>query len=152
MKDEKHLISAEMDKLSSATEGDRNVARERCPLLLMFRHCLRVSEASALTVVQMDTESRMLYVARLNKGLSATHLLHRDEIKVISAKIKAETDVFFVSERRTALSPKRVWATILYYCELGGLPTLGTGTFGTVIYTAANPARLKDFGVKRGRQ
>lgn len=55
-------------------------------------------------MVQMDTESSMLYVARLNKGLSATHLLHRDEIKVISAKIKAETDVFFVSERRTALS------------------------------------------------
>ena len=44
MSDRKHLVSAEVDKLLAATKGARNEARDRCLLLLMFRHGLRVSE------------------------------------------------------------------------------------------------------------
>jgi type 1 fimbriae regulatory protein FimB len=70
MNDRKHLISAEVGKLISATKGSRNEARDRCLLLLIFRHGLRVSEACALTLAQVDIESRILHVARLKKGLS----------------------------------------------------------------------------------
>ncbi len=38
MKDRKHRLSAKVDKLIEATKGSRNVARDRCFLLLMFRH------------------------------------------------------------------------------------------------------------------
>jgi type 1 fimbriae regulatory protein FimB len=46
--DRKHITAAEVDKLIAATRGSRNEARDRCLLLLMFRHGLRVSEACGL--------------------------------------------------------------------------------------------------------
>ena len=48
MKDRKHLVSAEVGKLINAAKDSRNAARDRCLLLLMFRHGLRVSEACGL--------------------------------------------------------------------------------------------------------
>ena len=65
MRDRKHLVSAEVEKLMQAAKGSRNAARDRCLLLLMFRHGLRVSEACGLRLSQVDTESRVLHVARL---------------------------------------------------------------------------------------
>jgi type 1 fimbriae regulatory protein FimB len=46
--DRKHLPGLEVEKLIAATKGSRNEARDRCLLLLMFRHGLRVSEACGL--------------------------------------------------------------------------------------------------------
>jgi len=112
MNDRKHLVSAGVDKPISATKGGRNEARDRCLLLSMFRHGLRVSEACALQLGQVDIESRVMHVARLKKGLSTTHPLRADELRVIKAwlieraKMKPTGKSFFVSERRTALSLK----------------------------------------------
>ena len=55
--DRKHLTGREVERLIEA--------RDRCLLLLMFRHGLRVSEACGLKLDQVDTESRVLHVARL---------------------------------------------------------------------------------------
>ena len=113
--DRKHLTALEVDKLLSATKGHRNEARDRCLLLMMFRHGLRVSEACGLELSRVDIESRVLHVARLKKGLSTTHPIRPDEIKIakawlaIRAKMKPETDAFFVSERRGPLSRKTAW-------------------------------------------
>src|SRR6185295_16157926 len=107
MSDRKHLVSAEVEKLLDATKGTRNAARDKCLLLLMFRHGLRVSEACGLLLSQVDTESRLLHVKRLKDGLSTTHPLRGDELKAIKswladrAKMKPETDAFFISERRS---------------------------------------------------
>ena len=88
MNDRKHLVSAEFEKLMVATKGSRNKARDRCLLLLMFRHGLRVSEACSLELSQVDTESRVIHVARLKNGLSTTHPLRGDEIRSIKAWLK----------------------------------------------------------------
>ncbi|BAH74956.1 tyrosine-type recombinase/integrase [Solidesulfovibrio magneticus] len=128
MQERKHLVSAEVDKLIAATKGTRNEARDRCFLLLMFRHGLRVSEACGLVLSQVDTESRVLHVARLKKGLSTTQPLRADELRAIKAwltdraKMKPDTDSFFVSERRTAWSRKTAWLAIRHYGEVAGLP------------------------------
>jgi hypothetical protein len=45
MPDRKHLVFAEVERLLAAAKGSRNAARDRCLLLLMFRHGLRVSVA-----------------------------------------------------------------------------------------------------------
>jgi type 1 fimbriae regulatory protein FimB len=45
MGERKHLVFAEVEKLMEMAKGSRNAARDRCLLLLMFRHRLRVSEA-----------------------------------------------------------------------------------------------------------
>lgn len=124
----KHLTGIEVDRLLAATKGARNEARDRCFMLLMFRHGLRVSEACGLVLSQVDTESRVLHVARLKKGLSTTHPLHADEIRAVKAwlanrgKMKPDTEAFFVSGRRGPLSRKTAWLTIRNYGERAGLP------------------------------
>jgi type 1 fimbriae regulatory protein FimB len=178
MNDRKHLVAAEVDKLIAATKTSRNAARDRCLLLLMFRHGLRVSEACALQLDQVDIESRVLHVARLKKGLSTTHPLRPDELRAVKAwlteraKMKPDTDAFFISERRAPLSRKTAWLAIRNYGELAGLPVpahphmlrhgcgfaladqgadtrliqdyLGHRNIQhTVIYTATNPARFE---------
>jgi type 1 fimbriae regulatory protein FimB len=70
--DRKHLTSREVERLIEATKGSRNETRDHCLLLLMFRHGLRVSEACRMKLDQVDTESRVLHVARLKGGLSTT--------------------------------------------------------------------------------
>ena len=67
-----HHTPREVERLIDATKGSRNEGRERCLLLLMFRHGLRVSEARRLKLDQVDIGSRVLHVARLKHGLSTT--------------------------------------------------------------------------------
>jgi len=178
MSDRKHLVSAEVDKLLAATKGHRNETRDRCLLLIMFRHGLRVSEACGLRLSQVNTESRVLHVARLKQGLSTTHPLLGDELRAIKAwlaeraKMKPQTDAFFISERRGPLSRKTAWVMIRDYGRLAGLPVdahphmlrhacgcaladqgadtrliqdyLGHRNIQhTVMYTATNPARFE---------
>nr|ART89720.1 hypothetical protein [uncultured bacterium] len=48
MNDRKHLTAREVERLITATRSSRTELRDRCLILLMFRHGLRVSEACAL--------------------------------------------------------------------------------------------------------
>jgi type 1 fimbriae regulatory protein FimB len=134
MDDRKHLVSAEVEKLMESVKGSRNAAHDRCLLLLMFRHGLRVSEVCGLLLSQVDTESRVLHVARLKHGLSTTHPLRGNEIRAIKiwlaarAKMQPETDAFFISERCGPLSRKTAWVMIRTYGELAGMAVDATRT------------------------
>jgi integrase len=97
-----HLTGLEVGKLMVATRGTRNEARDRCLLLLMFRHGLRVSEACRLTVDQVDAQSRVLHIVRLKGGLSTTQPLRGDELKAIGAWFKQRARM--QSTGRTSLS------------------------------------------------
>ena len=128
MTERKHLTTREIEQLIDAAKGSRNAARDRCLLLLMFRHGLRVSEACGLKLSQVDVESRVLHVTRLKKGLSTTHPLRADEVRAIKAwlierrRMVPTTDDFFISERRGPLNRRTVWLAIRTYGELAGLP------------------------------
>jgi type 1 fimbriae regulatory protein FimB len=128
MSERRHLVATEVEKLLAAVKDTRNAVRDPCLLLLMFRHGLRVSEACGLKLSQVDIESRVLHVARLKKGLSTTQPLRGDELRaikawlIIRAKMKPDSDAFFVSERRKALSRKTVWLAIRTYSQRAGLP------------------------------
>lgn len=65
--DRRHLTPREVEKLITATKGTRNEARDKCFLLLMFRHGLCVSEALSLKLNAADLEGRTLHVTRLKK-------------------------------------------------------------------------------------
>jgi len=99
--DRKHLTGREVEQLIGAAKGNRNEARDRCLLLLMFRHGLRVSEAFRLKLDQVDIESRVLHVTRLKGGLSTTHPLRGDELRAISIWLK-ERSRFNRAERRSS--------------------------------------------------
>ena len=125
-----HLTGREVERLIEATKGSRNEARDRCLVLLMFRHGLRVSEACRLTLDQVDTESRVLHVARLKGGLSTTHPLRGDELRAISAwlkeraRMKPAGKTFFVSEQRKPLHRSMVNLALRKYGALASLPLL----------------------------
>lgn len=125
--DRRHLTPGEVQKLLDATKGSRNAARDRCLLLLMFRHGLRVSEALGLQLSQVDLEGRTLYVTRLKRGLSTTHPLRADECRALRVwlterdRMQPSTKALFVSERRGALSRKTAWVAIRDYGEIAGL-------------------------------
>jgi type 1 fimbriae regulatory protein FimB len=88
------------------------------------------SEACGLVLSQVDMDSRVLHVRRLKDGLSTTHPLRGDEIRAIKAwladraRMKPDTDAFFLSERRRPLSRKTAWLMIRAYGERAGLPLL----------------------------
>jgi len=46
--DRKHLTSKEVERLLQATRGARHEARDRCLVLVTFRHGLRVTELCRL--------------------------------------------------------------------------------------------------------
>lgn len=123
----KHLTAREVERLLSATKGSRHEARDRCLLLLMFRHGLRVSEACTLRLDQVDLDSRVLHVARLKKGLSTTHPLRPEEIRAIKAwlavraKRKVSGPAFFVSQKGGGLNRRTVWLAIRKYGERAAL-------------------------------
>jgi type 1 fimbriae regulatory protein FimB len=128
--DRKHLTAREVERLVEATKGSRNEARDRCLFLLMFRHGLRVSEACRMKLDQVDTESRVLHVARLKAGLSTTQPLRADELRAIStwlktrARMKPSGATFFVSEQRKPLHRSTVNLALRKYSQFAGLPLL----------------------------
>ena len=128
MNDRKHLSGREFERLLEAIRGCRNEVRDRCLILLMFRHGLRVSEACGLVLEQVDVESRILHVARLKGGLSTTHPLRGDEIRAINAwlvgrsRMKAPGRSFFLSEQRKPLHRSTVNLALRKYGEKAKLP------------------------------
>lgn len=122
-------MAAEVDRLIAATKGSRDEDRDRCLLVLMFRHGLRVSEACGLKLSQVDAENRVVHVLRLKQGLSTTQPLRPEEIRVIQAWLReaqgdeAADGCLFRQRAATALtSRKTVWLAVRKYGELAGLP------------------------------
>ena len=70
--DRKHLTRREVERLIEATKDTRNDARDRCRLVPMFRHGLRVWEACGVKLDEVGTESRVPHVSRLEGRLSTT--------------------------------------------------------------------------------
>jgi type 1 fimbriae regulatory protein FimB len=123
-----HLTGLEVGKLIAATRGSRNEARDRCLLLLMFRHGLRVSEACRLKLEQVDTQGRVLHIARLKHGLSTTQPLRGDELKAIGAwlkqraRMKPTGKTFFISEQRRPLHRSTVNLALKTCSKAAALP------------------------------
>jgi type 1 fimbriae regulatory protein FimB len=123
-----YLTGLEVGKLIAATRGSRNEARDRCLLLLTFRHGLRVSEACRLRLDQVDTRGKVLHIARLKRGFSTTHPLRPDELKAIGAWLKQRARMgpkcktFFVSEQRKPLHRSTVNFALKAYSKAAALP------------------------------
>ena len=137
----KHLTLLEVDRLLAATKDNpRTGLRDRCLILLMFRHGLRVTEACAMRVDQVDLESKILQVQRLKGGLSTTQPLRTEEIRLLKGWMAErerwlrqwrrkeggtgaalDRHALFLSARGTALSRKTFWALLRRYGDLAGL-------------------------------
>src|SRR5271165_599040 len=160
--DRKHLTSREVERLIEATKGRRNEIRDRCLLLLMFRHGLRVSEACGMKLDQVDTKSRVLHVARLKGGLATTQPLRSDELRAISAWLKERARMkpigkAFLSVSSTSsctdlpstCSCKRTAKPLPYPCSL--IPTccatLAASPWPTKVQTRGSFRIISDTGI-----
>ena len=79
---------------------------------------------------QVDTESRVLHVARLKAGLSTTQPLRGDELRAIAgwlkerARMKPTGKTFFISEQRKPLHRSTVNLALRKYSAAASLPLL----------------------------
>lgn len=128
MTERKHLTRAEVEQMLAATRGQRHEKRDRCLLLLMYRHGLRASEAAKLTLADVSTEERRIYCGRLKRGMSTSHPLRDDEIRTLKAWLKernryagADTPTLFPSERGTQLTRQQIYNLVKRYGELAKL-------------------------------
>lgn len=135
----KHLTALEIDRLLAATkDNERTGLRDRCLILLMYRHGLRVTEACALQLDQVDLESKVLHVVRLKGGLSTSHPLRNEEIRLLRSWLNErarwlrrwqkhglqtppDRQAVFLSVRGQALSRKTFWQLLRAYGEAAGL-------------------------------
>jgi len=118
----------------------------------MFRHGLRVSEACALQLKQVDTESSVMHVARLKKGLSTTHPLRAGELRVIKAwladraTMKATGRAFFISSTVSPLTgAPHGWRSAITG-SWPGLPCLLTRTSSGTLAASPWPTRARTRG------
>jgi type 1 fimbriae regulatory protein FimB len=96
----------------------------------MFRHGLRVSEACALRLSDVDLIQKEIHIHRLKKGKASTHPLYAGEPRALNdglaerKALRPDTDALFVSERRTRLSRGAVWLLMQKYARAAGLDGL----------------------------
>lgn len=135
--------------IDGATGTSRNKERDRCLLLLTYRHGFRVSEICALPLDHVDIEGRVLHVKRLKRGLSTTHPLRADEVKAIKAWLKerdrmkpqAAVKTLFISEQRKPLHRSTVNLLLKTASAAASLPFAAHPTCCAM--PAASPSPIK---------
>jgi site-specific recombinase XerD len=106
-----YLTPSEVDRLlDTAGTSGRHGARDRTLLLLMYRHGLRVSEATALRWEQVDLKAGHLAVQRLKNGVASTQPLRGPELRALRQLRRdcPETPYLFVSERGGPMTASNV--------------------------------------------
>ena len=105
------LTEAEVARLLDAAKAGRHGVRDHLLLLMMFRHGLRVSEATALRRDELDLDRARLWVRRLKGGLSVEQPIAGDELRAVRRYLATRTDALpwlFVSERGQPLTRQAV--------------------------------------------
>lgn len=109
-----HLVPSEVaDLVASAGKLGRNRNRDRCIILTMYRHGLRVSELLSLRWSQIDFKQATVHVNRLKRGTPSTQPIMGDELRLLR-KVKKTCDsaYVFISERGTPLTRSSIAAIV----------------------------------------
>ncbi|MGH8322192.1 MAG: tyrosine-type recombinase/integrase [Steroidobacteraceae bacterium] len=115
----------EIEKLLQASARiGRHGARDRCLILLAYRHGFRVSELVALRWDQVDLKAGLLHVARLKNGIASTHPIRGPELRALRELRRQYPDspYVFVTERGGPLTPATFRKLLTRAGELAKIP------------------------------
>jgi len=118
-----YLTTQEIDKLRKGARGvGRHGQRDDTLILIMFRHGLRVSEATTLRWEQIDLKQGLLHVKRLKNGIPSTHPLRGVELRALRALQRDYPDTLYVfmSEQKSPLTSRTVRHIISRAGEMAG--------------------------------
>src|SRR5262245_575850 len=100
-RDKDFLSPEEIDRVLDAAKGSRHGPRDHLLMLMMYRHGLRVSEATRLRRDDVNLDQARLWVQRAKNGLSVEHPIPGDELRAIKRYLASRTDRLpwlFISE------------------------------------------------------
>ena len=105
-----HLTPDEANRLiEAAGKRGRYPFRDRVLLRAIYRHGLRLSEATGMLWDQLDLDAGTMLVKRLKRGETSTHTMDRDELRDLRKLHKARTGPYvFETERGGALADSTV--------------------------------------------
>lgn len=121
-----YLLPAEVERMRQAIRkaGGRHAHRDSTLILLIYRHGLRVSEATILRWEQIDFSGGTIHVKRVKQGTPSTQPIYGDEIRALR-KLQRDystSPYVFQSSRHEPLARDTISGLIERAGELANLP------------------------------
>lgn len=118
------LTEDEMGRLLDAVKAGRHGIRDYAMLLMIYRHGLRVSEATTARLDQLNLKQSRFWVKRGKGSLETDQPMEGDQLRAIKRYLATREDKLpwlFVSERGTQMTRQAVNYIIAQAGERAGL-------------------------------